>query len=255
MKLYALTAGYVEHDKRIFVPSAPKGMRVQSPLPFFLIVHPKGNVLFDTGIHPDAISDAARRWAGLEKVFAPRLRPGDDAVSQLARLDLGAGDVDLVINSHLHFDHAGANQFFPAATLVVNQREWDAAHDEAEIKKNSFLPMDYDHPLQYRFIDGEYDVFGDGRVVVFPTFGHTPGHQSLRLDLQRAGTLILAADSCYMLENLEQCILPRVSWSDDENQASIQRLHDLHAGGKAKVIVGHDLRAWVQLPSLPEFLD
>lgn len=255
MKLYAMSAGYVEHEKRVFVPSAPKGLRVQAPLPFFLIVHPRGNVLFDTGIHPEAITDAARRWRGLDKVFAPRLRPGDDAMSQLQRLGMSVDDIDVVINSHLHFDHAGANAFFPSATVIVNQREWDAAHDAAEIKRNAFIPDDYDHPLQYTFIDGEHDLFGDGRLVVFPTYGHTPGHQSLRLELEQSGVWVLAADSCYMLENLETCLLPKVSWRAEDNLASMQRLHDLHAAKKARVVVGHDMRDWVQLPTAPLYLE
>jgi hypothetical protein len=103
-------------------------------------------------------------------------------VSQLAPLGLRPDDLAYVANSHFHFDHCGGNECFPRATFLVQKREMEAARAAAG-SYAGYTPSarDFDHPLDYRLIDGEHDVSDDGTVVLVPTFGHTPGHQSLRI--------------------------------------------------------------------------
>ena len=121
--------------------------------------------------------------------FGVRSRPGDDVVSQLALLGLRPDDVTHVANSHFHFDHCGGNEFFPRSTFLVQRRELEAARDPAVLAEKRYAPSapDFDHPLAYRPVDGEHDVFGDGTVVLIPTHGHTPGHQSLRVRAGKGG--------------------------------------------------------------------
>ena len=113
---------------------------------------------------------------------------GDDVIPQLARLGLTPADVRYVANSHLHFAHCGGNEFFPRATFFV-------------------------HPLDYRMIDGEHDVFGDGSVVLLPTYGHTPGHQSLLVRTGKNAQIVCASDACYTRENMDRDVLPKVLWN------------------------------------------
>jgi glyoxylase-like metal-dependent hydrolase (beta-lactamase superfamily II) len=182
-----------------------------------------------------------------------RSRPGDDVVSQLALLGLEPGDVTYVANSHLHFDHCGGNELFPKSTFLVQRKELEAARDPAilALKRYTPSPEDFDHPLAYRPVDGEHDVFGDGSVVLIPTHGHTPGHQSLRV---RAGTgtdLVLTADACYTRENMDRDLLPGILWDADDMARSLSRLRALRDREGATVIYGHDPAQWRELPRAP----
>ena len=92
--------------------------------------------------------------------------------------------------------------------MLVQRREWDAGMDPDTAARRGFNPRDFDLGQKLRLVDGEHDVFGDGSVVCLPTYGHTPGHQSLRLRLD-SGEVVLAADSCYFCQTLRERRLPR----------------------------------------------
>ena len=100
-----------------------------------------------------------------------------------------------------------------------------------------------------RQVDGEYDVFGDGRVVCLPTHGHTPGHQSLRLRLD-SGEVVLAGDACYFCQTLHERRLPTNVFDRDAMHASLERLAALEAGG-ARIFFGHDGEFWKSVPQAP----
>src|SRR6266851_5406280 len=110
-------------------------------------------------------------------------RPGEEIGARLAALGRDPAKIDLIINSHFHFDHVGGNAQVPNATMIVQRREWDAGMDPDSAVRRGFNPRDFDLGHKLRLVDGEHDVFGDGSVVCLPTHGHTPGHQSLRLRL------------------------------------------------------------------------
>jgi hypothetical protein len=141
--------------------------RVQLPA-----IHAQGRVLFDTGVHRQAITDPIGRLGERRATrLTVRSQVGDDVVSQLARLGMRPEDITHVINSHVHVDHCGGNEFFPRATFIVQSREMARARGP----DNPYKSRDFDHPLTYQLIDGDYDIFGDGQLVLIPTYGHTPG--------------------------------------------------------------------------------
>ena len=109
-----------------------------------------------------------------------------------------------------------------------------------------YNPLDFDHKAVRREIEGELDVFGDGTVVVFPTPGHTPGHQSLRVQLE-TGTVVLAADCCYLRRTLDTLHLPRAVYNQGQMLASLGALRALQSGG-ARIFFGHDLEFWKTVP-------
>ena len=98
-------------------------------------------------------------------------------------------------------------------------------------------------------MDGEHDVFGDGSVVCLPTYGHTPGHQSLRLRLDR-GEVVLAADACYFCQTLRERRLPRNMYDREAMLASLDRLAALEQSG-ARIFFGHDPEFWRTVPQAP----
>ena len=209
LSLYALTCGHVEGEFGRLMEGGEGNITV--PIPVFLIEHPKGRALFDTGLHPDCQYDPAgslgERIANLFKI---EFRAGEEVSARLEAMDRDPARIDLVINSHFHFDHVGGNALIPNATMVVQRREWDASMDPEIAVRHGFNPRDFDLGHKLRLIDGEHDVFGDGSVVCLPTHGHTPGHQSLRIRLD-GGEIVLAADACYFCQTLRERRLPATS--------------------------------------------
>ncbi len=128
VNVYALCGGLIDLDRSGFFSDVAPGTRVTVPVICFLLAHPSGHVLVDTGVHRQAISDPVgrlgERRAGL---FRLRSTPTDEVVSQLALLGLAPDDIRYVVNSHFHFDHCGGNEFFPHATFLVQRPEMEAA--------------------------------------------------------------------------------------------------------------------------------
>ena len=255
LRVYVLCGGLLELDLALMLPDRAPGSRWTVPVPAFLVVHARGRLLFDTGVHRAAIADPVGRFGeSRASRFGMRSRPGDDVVSQLALVGLRPDEVTWVANSHFHFDHCGGNEFFPRSTFLVQRREREAARDAAVLAEKRYTPsaQDFDHPLAYRPIDGEHDVFGDGTVVLIPTYGHTPGHQSLQVRTGKGGDLVLAADACYTRENMDRDLLPSVLWDAAEMARSLARLRDLRDRQGATIIFGHDPAQWRDLPRAPE---
>jgi N-acyl homoserine lactone hydrolase len=208
--------------------------------------------LFDTGMHPDCQHDpAGRLGARLAGLFDFDYHAGEEIAARLEALGRDPAKIDLLINSHFHFDHCGGNAQIPNATLIVQRREWDAGMDPDSSARRGFDPRDYDLGHKLRLVDGEHDVFGDGSVVCLPTHGHTPGHQSLQLRLP-SGAVVLAADSCYFCQTLRERRLPRFADKEMMRQ-SLDRLAALeHAG--ARIFFGHDPEFWATIPHAPAAL-
>src|SRR5438874_4162004 len=171
--VYALCTGYIELDRASMVSDLSPGQPWTVPVSSVLVDHPSGRLLFDTGVHCQARLDPLGRL-GPERIkrLTVKSGKGDDVVPELARLGLAPDDVRYVANSHLHFDHCGGNEFFPRATFLVQRPELEAARRPRFVPSYSPSPIVFDHALDYRTIVGDHDVFGDGTVVMFPTFGH-----------------------------------------------------------------------------------
>jgi glyoxylase-like metal-dependent hydrolase (beta-lactamase superfamily II) len=88
-------------------------------------------------------------------------------------------------------------------------------------------------------------------VVLIPTYGHTPGHQSLRLRRGKEAQLVFTADACYTRENMDRDILPRVLWDEREMAHALARLRDLRDKHGARVFYGHDPEQWQTMPHAP----
>jgi len=248
LKLHAFTCGHLTGDFGRLMEGG-EGM-VRLPIPAYLIEHPKGTALFDTGMHPDCQHDPAGRvGARTAALFEFDFHPGEEVGARLEAIDRDPAKIDLVINSHFHFDHVGGNALIPNATMLVQRREWDAGMDPDSAAKRGFDPRDYDLGHKLRLLDGEHDVFGDGSVMCLPTYGHTPGHQSLKLRMP-GGDIVLAADSCYFCRTLRERRLPRFAFDHEAMLASLDRLEALEAGG-ARIFFGHDPEFWQTVPQAP----
>jgi N-acyl homoserine lactone hydrolase len=245
MRLHAFLCGWLTGPSALFLEGTRGRIRV--PVPAFLIDHPKGRVLFDTGMHPQIQRDARGRLGTLADVFTAEFSAGEEVGARIAARGVTPDRVDWVVLSHLHFDHAGGLATIPNARVVVQRREWEAGADDDTAVQLSFARQDYDHGHALHLVDGEHDLFGDGRVVCLPTHGHTPGHQSLRVRLD-SGDVVLTADACYLRRTLESEHLPMLVHDREAALASLRRLRALRDAG-AHVVHGHDADDWTALPA------
>jgi N-acyl homoserine lactone hydrolase len=245
VKLYAFTCGSVTSPFR-----GEPGGEIRVPVPCYLIEHEQGNVLVDTGMHPDVRADPHARIGRVADLMRLDMPEGEDIAARLRAFGVEPGSLRYLVNTHLHFDHAGGNELIPDdVELVIQRREWQAGHDKDEIKSNVFIPADYDQPRPVLEVDGEHDLFGDGTVVLLPTPGHTPGHQSLRLSLDGA-ELILCADACYFRDWLDTEQTPPYGHDKQQEVESMRRLRALRDAG-AHMVYGHDPKQWARVPQAP----
>ncbi len=252
ISVFALCSGYLELDRASMLDDLPAGQPWTVPVMSFLVVHPRGRLLFDTGVHcRTRVDPIGRMGPERAKRLVDKSKDGEDVVPQLGLLGLTPDDVRYVANSHLHFDHCGGNEFFPRATFLVQKAEMEAARRPGFAPGYNPSPLDFDHPLDYRLVDGEHDVWGDGSVVLFPTFGHTPGHQSLRVRAGKGRDLVCAADACYTRENMDRDVLPRILWNGPTMRESLATLRRLRDQAGATVFYGHDPEQWRATPHAP----
>jgi N-acyl homoserine lactone hydrolase len=170
LSLYALTCGHLEGEFGRLMEGGQGKITV--PIPAFLIEHPKGRALFDTGLHPDCLHDPVGRLGErMANLFNIHFRAGDEVSARLEAINRDPARIDLVINSHFHFDHVGGNALIPNATMIVQRREWDARMDPDIAIPHGFNPRDFDLGHKLHLVDGEHDVFGDGRPSPTPARG------------------------------------------------------------------------------------
>jgi len=245
MKMHFLAGGRLRIRKSIYLPTADRSETFELPVTSVLLRHAQGNLLFDTGCHPDIATDAQSRWGSLTKLMTPVMTKDDNVIVGLAAVGLGPDDIDVVICSHLHVDHCGCNVFFKRATLIVHARELAAARAPDGVAMG-YLPIEWDHPLPTDAIEGECDVFGDGRIVLLPLSGHTPGTLGALVELERSGAFLLASDTVSVRETLDEGIVPRNTWNAAALVKSLAEIRRIAARG-ATVICGHDPRQWQTL--------
>ncbi len=215
--------------------------RVRIPVPAYLIEHAGSVLVFDSGLHPDVRDRQSARSRRLTPTFDCDLPEGTDLGERLHACDVDPSDVDLLVLSHLHFDHVGGSGLAQAAELVVQRTEWLAA--VADTNGKIYMPADLDRERKLHLLDGGWDVFGDGRVRLLPTAGHTAGHQSLLLRTDGGGDLVLCGDACYLQRSLEALALPPSGFDRDAHLKVFERLRDLEAAG-AQLLFGHDPEQW-----------
>ncbi|RXF73871.1 N-acyl homoserine lactonase family protein [Hansschlegelia zhihuaiae] len=242
MRLHLLSGGRLRMRRDVYYLDAAADETLEMPVVCGLIKHRQGVVLFDTGCHPDASVDAEARWGAAAKYCEPIFEPASAVVGQLDVAGLSAGDVDVVVCSHLHFDHCGCNAFFPRATVICHARELAAARASDAVAMG-YHRNDWDVGAPPVTIEGQHDVFGDGRVTLIPVPGHTPGSIAACVALDRDGLFVLASDAAPVSACLARRYAPTNTVDVDDCLASIDEIARLAQAG-ATVVCGHDDAQW-----------
>jgi glyoxylase-like metal-dependent hydrolase (beta-lactamase superfamily II) len=237
LKLFALTCGYL-NLRTAFLIDGVSG-RIEVPVPAYLIEHPRGRALFDTGLHArfQRFGDQVRPSRNVE------LTESMDIAARLRAMAIDPASIRWIVNSHLHGDHCGGNALIPNATVIVQASEWDFA---PRAEDTGYTRHEFDTGQPVTKLQGDHDLFSDGSVVLFPTPGHTPGHQSARVRL-RGGEVVLAGDCCNMRASLDQLRLPDHAHDADAYLRSLLHLRDLRANG-VRIFYGRDPDFWRTVP-------
>lgn len=241
LKLFAFTCGMFQSTASFFVETDGDEI-IRSPVPAYLIDHPKGLALFDTGLNVRFRRAADAKLGLNEQGFD--IDEGAEIAARLRAIGVDPGAIRWIINSHLHADHCGGNASIPNATVVIQSRELAAA-------RACEIPMlydrrDYDHGHPILAIDGEHDLYGDGSVILFPTLGHTPGHQSVKLRLAK-GEVVLAADCCYLARSLDELAVPALNLDREASLGTLKKLREMRETG-TRIFYGHDRAFWEKVP-------
>jgi len=233
------------------IPSLPqeKARDVTIPVSMWVIDHPKGLVVFDTGNNV-AISNGAdnckKYWAAGNCDFLKPSQTRDDVIDrQLQKLGYSTDKVKVVVTSHTHLDHGGNIEMFPNAIHVLQKKElyqgWWPEKFQGRAPNGSFVVADLDNARDFNYMElnGDYDLFGDGSIMVLSTPGHTLGHQSLKLKMASGRTIIIAQDAIWMQENLDG-YPAGLNYSVQDYTNSVNRLKFMRDLEGADILMPHD---------------
>jgi glyoxylase-like metal-dependent hydrolase (beta-lactamase superfamily II) len=219
----------------------------------YLIRHAKGWMLWDSG-YPDSL--AATPEGVVSPATGARAKLPKTLVSQLAEIGVKPADVTYIAFSHSHGDHVGNANLFTNATLYIQEAEYEAAFGPTP-QKFGFNPASYDklraNPIVK--LKGDFDVFADGSVTILSTPGHTPGHQSLMVRLQRTGVVILSGDMVHFQSNWDNRRVPGFNFDREQSVASMNKVAAIMVTEKAQLLINHDKVQSAKMPRPPAYLD
>ena len=217
----------------------------------YLIAHPKGVVLWDAGVVPDS------RFKGdgtpATKFYATATK---SLKSQMAAAGYTPADVNYLVLSHYHWDHAGNAADFAKSTWLVERIEHDTLFGPTppeRLSPEQFLPLKNSKTVYLP--NADYDVFGDGTVVIKPAYGHTPGHNVLYVKLAKTGPIVLSGDLYHYPEEVTTGVVPHIDYNKDRTRESRKQIADFMKKTGAKMWIQHDLVQFQTLKKAPGFYE
>lgn len=219
--------------------SDPGGI-VYAPYFLYLIEHPRGSILFDTGVNPEMARDIVAYMGPAGEGVDLRMTEEDAVIGRLALIGKDPGQITHIVESHLHYDHAGGLEFFPGLPVYVQQDELEYAFDPPVYQADTYIEKDFGGDVDWQPVKGEFDLFGDGSVVMIPTPGHTKGHQSLLVQLD-SHPVLLCADAANTPWVMEENLLPGLVESPPDVIRTYELLRQIRDERGAELILAHDL--------------
>jgi N-acyl homoserine lactone hydrolase len=260
-RLYVLDCGTLHiADVGRFGLTADEVATTDLALPSFLVTHPRGVLLWDTGAVPDAewtptgapvthhlvLPDSQERDVTLVRTLR----------EQLAEIGCSPADVTYLVLSHYHYDHTANANAFAASTWLVPQPERDAMF--------AARPPGVTRPATYAALrrsptrvlgHEDHDVFGDGTVVLKPAPGHTPGHQVLYLRLPNTGGVVLSGDLYHYPEERALGRVPTFEFDRDQTRATRAAVDAFLEETGTRLWIQHDFTAHAALRKAPAYYD
>ena len=216
----------------------------------YLIVHPRGTLMWDSGVIPDsAFTGPGPVKEGISTATKPLL-------PQLASAGYTPADVTYFAMSHYHSDHTANANAFAGATWIVQKADRDAMF--AATPASIMAPATFSalKDAKTTILDNaDYDVFGDGTVVLMSTPGHTPGHQVLFVKTKNRGPIVLAGDLYHYPEERATGKTPSFEFNAAQSKVSRNRIEIFLRQTGAQLWIEHDIPTHANLPKAPKFID
>lgn len=220
-------------------------------IPCYLVAHPKGTMIWDTGIIPD--SQFKPRGAAVTSGISTSRGP---LLPQLAAAGYSPSDVTYLALSHYHGDHVANANAFAQSTWLVAKAERDFMFSDPPPAPASAANYSALRNSKTVLITGdEYDVFKDGTVIIKSAPGHTPGHQVLFLKLEKTGPLLLSGDLYHYPEERTLNRLPVREFNRDQTAASRVAIEAFMKKTGAQLWIGHDLTTYAKLKKAPAYYE
>src|SRR5437016_2338823 len=258
LRLYVLDCGKITPanvDAYGFKPSEVVTMNMITPC--FLIVHPRGSLIWDTGEIPDS---AFKDGVSPQKLNAFTVdRP---LLPQLAAIGYTPGNITYMALSHYHGDHVANANLFAGSTWIVQKGDRDPI-----LAPRPNPPPAAGAVPDPKFFEGleksktvllnneDHDVFGDGTVVVKPTPGHTPGHQALYLKLANTGNVLLSGDLYHYPEEITYKKIPSFDTNKEQTAKSREMIEAFVKQNNAQLWIQHDWTTGIKRKIAPAYYD
>ncbi|HEY2021293.1 N-acyl homoserine lactonase family protein [Paraburkholderia sp.] len=229
------------------------GTRVEIPVTGAFIEMADGeHILFDTGLLPhDCEQEGTDPCLSMKRFseMIARYDRQDDIRARLADLGHTPEDVKMVINSHFHWDHSGGNMLFPHARFLVQRTEYRFAYQPDTFVARPYERAYFDCGIHYELLRGDQMI--KPGVAVLTTPGHTPGHQSLMLNLPSGAIMIMTGDAVFCPANLDPDMPPGNAHTTEQAIASIARLRLLTEFFGGDLVICHDPDFWKKWQPAP----
>jgi glyoxylase-like metal-dependent hydrolase (beta-lactamase superfamily II) len=247
MRMYVLSGPKVEIPWTSLTIVRHLGEMLKVPVNMYLIQGDDANVLVDTGVRSEAVDNPSGigEAAKAAKVY---MRREDYVVDQLSMLGLRPADVDYVVLTHMHWDHAGGLREFRESEVLVQYDEYRYALYPDSFYRWGYIKEDFEG-VRVKTISGIHYLL-EGKVIVFPTPGHTPGHQSVMVRLN-SGNYVITGDALNLMENLDEGVFPWIQWNLPSMLKSVELFKALQRFEKATLLPSHD--PFVELKRPPHF--
>jgi N-acyl homoserine lactone hydrolase len=252
-KFWPILTATHRYDKSISTYKRGAGQMIEAPILAYLIETKNGRILYDVGCDYNKINNPAQcaKYYNPELGFgAPVMAESQRLPNQLARMGLSISDIDVILISHLHFDHAGGLCDCSHAEVHI---QTDELANASPVEDIAYFDDEIIAQASWQVKTGEYDLAPGVRAIASP--GHTAGHMSLWIELPKGAPIILAGDAADLTENIVDEIAPGNCWQDKTELAiqSIRKLKALAASEKAVLWPNHDMAFWRTLKQFPEF--
>lgn len=248
-RLYVFEGGYIRGlDTKLFGFERSEIKEPNFIIISYLVVHPKGTLMWDAGGVPDADFKDGTVAEGVITSDKP-LKP------QLAAVGYTPADIDYLGLSHYHSDHTANANDFTNATWIVQKAERDAmfAGPVAIMRPSDFAKL---KDAKTKLLDNEdFDVFGDGTVIVKPAPGHTPGHQMLYVKLAKRGPVVLSGDLYHYPEERTTGRLPTFEHSPAVSRVTRPAVEAFVEQTGAELWIEHDIATHAALPKAPAYVE
>src|ERR1700691_5547481 len=219
--------------------------------PCFLVAHPKGTLMWDTGPVPDSNFKPGGGPATMR--YATSTKP---LTARLAEIGYTPAEIKYLALSHFHWDHVGNSNLFASATWLVPKAERDIMFADPPSPRTE--PQNFSALKNSKTVlitKEEYDVFGDGTVVIKAAPGHSPAHQVLFLKLKKTGPVVVSGDLYHYPEERKLQKVPTTEFNADQTVASRAEVEAFLKKTGAQLWIQHDYIANAKLKKSPEYYE